>query len=206
MESNKIRQAFLDFFESQGHAIVPSAPMVVKGDPTLMFTNAGMNQFKDIFLGQRAPQLSACRRYPEVSARFGQAQRPGRGGPRHLPPYDVRDAGQLVLRRLLQEGGDRVGVGTAPRRLQTARRPDVRHRFRGFGGGRGAVRPGGLRHLAPVPARGSYHPRQQARQLLGDGRDGSLRSLHRKFTTTCATSRRSPPNRAARWSTRAIRR
>lgn len=56
MESNKIRQAFLDFFESKGHAIVPSAPMVVKGDPTLMFTNAGMNQFKDIILGNRVPE------------------------------------------------------------------------------------------------------------------------------------------------------
>ena len=51
MESNEIRRAFLDFFASKGHVIVPSAPMVVKGDPTLMFTNAGMNQFKDIFLG-----------------------------------------------------------------------------------------------------------------------------------------------------------
>ena len=51
MESNKIRQAFLEFFESKQHHIVASAPMVVKNDPTLMFTNAGMNQFKDIFLG-----------------------------------------------------------------------------------------------------------------------------------------------------------
>ena len=43
MESNKIRQAFLDFFAGKDHVIVPSAPMVVKNDPTLMFTNAGMN-------------------------------------------------------------------------------------------------------------------------------------------------------------------
>ncbi|MBQ7787690.1 MAG: alanine--tRNA ligase [Alistipes sp.] len=57
MESNKIRQAFLDFFQSKQHTIVPSAPMVVKGDPTLMFTNAGMNQFKDIFLGNAPRQF-----------------------------------------------------------------------------------------------------------------------------------------------------
>ncbi len=56
MTSNEIRQKFLDFFASKGHAVVPSAPMVVKNDPTLMFTNAGMNQFKDIFLGNTAPK------------------------------------------------------------------------------------------------------------------------------------------------------
>ncbi len=53
MNSNEIRQKFLDFFESKGHRIVSSAPIVVKNDPTLMFTNAGMNQFKDYFLGNK---------------------------------------------------------------------------------------------------------------------------------------------------------
>ena len=55
MNANEIRQTFLDFFQEKGHTIVPSAPLVIKGDPTLMFTNAGMNQFKDIFLGNVEP-------------------------------------------------------------------------------------------------------------------------------------------------------
>ncbi|MBO5697421.1 MAG: alanine--tRNA ligase, partial [Alistipes sp.] len=61
MNSNETRQAFLDFFRTKQHEIVASAPMVVKNDPTLMFTNAGMNQFKDIFLG------NAPRKWPRVA-------------------------------------------------------------------------------------------------------------------------------------------
>ncbi|HRO42037.1 MAG TPA: alanine--tRNA ligase [Flavipsychrobacter sp.] len=53
LTANEIRQQFLDFFKSKGHHIVPSAPIVVKNDPTLLFTNAGMNQFKDYFLGDK---------------------------------------------------------------------------------------------------------------------------------------------------------
>ncbi|MDO4714966.1 MAG: alanine--tRNA ligase [Bacteroidales bacterium] len=56
MTANEIREAFVSFFERKEHLIVPSAPMVIKDDPTLMFTNAGMNQFKDIILGHREPK------------------------------------------------------------------------------------------------------------------------------------------------------
>lgn len=57
LSASEIRQKFLDFFQEKGHAIVPSAPIVIKNDPTLMFTNAGMNQFKDLFLGN-APAVN----------------------------------------------------------------------------------------------------------------------------------------------------
>ena len=56
MKANEIRSKFLEFFESKKHQIVPSAPMVIKDDPTLMFTNAGMNQFKEYFLGNATPK------------------------------------------------------------------------------------------------------------------------------------------------------
>ena len=56
MKSADVRQLFLDFFNEKKHQIVPSAPMVVKDDPTLMFTNAGMNQFKEFFLGNKTPE------------------------------------------------------------------------------------------------------------------------------------------------------
>src|SRR5471030_2412554 len=56
LSANEIRQQFLDFFKSKAHVIVPSAPIVTKNDPTLLFTNAGMNQFKDYFLGNKKPE------------------------------------------------------------------------------------------------------------------------------------------------------
>ena len=80
MESNKIRQAFLDFFASKGHVIVPSAPMVVKGDPTLMFTNAGMNQFKDIFLGntpRKHPRAADTQKCLRVSGKHNDLEEVG---------------------------------------------------------------------------------------------------------------------------------
>ena len=65
LTANEIRESFKSFFESKGHLIVPSAPMVIKDDPTLMFTNAGMNQFKDIILGN----------HPATSKRVADSQK-----------------------------------------------------------------------------------------------------------------------------------
>jgi alanyl-tRNA synthetase len=69
MTSAEIRQQFLDFFASKKHQIVPSAPIVVKNDPTLLFTNAGMNQFKDYFLGEQYSFKPKNCRYSKMFAR-----------------------------------------------------------------------------------------------------------------------------------------
>ncbi len=80
MTSNEIRKAFLSYFESKQHHIVPSAPMVVKGDPTLMFTNAGMNQFKDIFLGNapvQHPRVADSQKCLRVSGKHNDLEEVG---------------------------------------------------------------------------------------------------------------------------------
>ena len=80
MTANEIRRTFLDFFISKGHTIVPSAPIVVKNDPTLMFTNAGMNQFKSIFLGEEAakfPRVADTQRCLRVSGKHNDLEEVG---------------------------------------------------------------------------------------------------------------------------------
>lgn len=80
MTASQIRKAFLDFFASKGHQIVPSAPIVVKNDPTLMFTNAGMNQFKDYFLGNRQasnPRIADTQKCLRVSGKHNDLEEVG---------------------------------------------------------------------------------------------------------------------------------
>ncbi len=80
MQSNSIRQAFLDFFEEKSHKIVPSASMLIKNDPTLMFTNAGMNQFKEVFLGNTkaiAPRVADTQKCLRVSGKHNDLEEVG---------------------------------------------------------------------------------------------------------------------------------
>ncbi|MBK6699134.1 MAG: alanine--tRNA ligase [Saprospiraceae bacterium] len=86
MESRLIRQTFLDFFAKNGHKIVPSAPIVVKNDPTLMFTNAGMNQFKDYFLGNKLidiPRIADTQKCLRVSGKHNDLEEVGTDGYHH---------------------------------------------------------------------------------------------------------------------------
>ncbi len=80
MKSAAIRQSFLDFFKSKQHTIVPSAPIVVKNDPTLLFTNAGMNQFKDYFLGNKtapSPRIADTQKCLRVSGKHNDLEEVG---------------------------------------------------------------------------------------------------------------------------------
>lgn len=80
LTAHEIRQQFLDFFRSKGHEIVPSAPIVVKNDPTLLFTNAGMNQFKDYFLGNRPapnPRVADTQKCLRVSGKHNDLEEVG---------------------------------------------------------------------------------------------------------------------------------
>ncbi len=86
MNSTKIRQTFLDYFKTKGHLIVPSAPIVVKNDPTLMFTNAGMNQFKDYFLGHSTAEdtrVSDTQKCLRVSGKHNDLEEVGRDSYHH---------------------------------------------------------------------------------------------------------------------------
>lgn len=81
MKASEIRKSFLDFFQSKEHLVVPSAPIVVKNDPTLMFTNAGMNQFKDVFLGnnpRKAPRVTDIQKCLRVSGKHNDLEEVGR--------------------------------------------------------------------------------------------------------------------------------
>ncbi len=122
MKSSQIRSSFLEYFKSKGHAVVASSPLVPGNDPTLLFTNSGMVQFKDVFLGMEQRPYIRATTVAALRARRRQAQRSGERRLHRAPPHLLRDAGQLQLRRLFQARRDPLRLGAADRGLQAAGR------------------------------------------------------------------------------------
>ena len=129
LTANEIRDSFVKFFESKGHQIVPSAPMVIKDDPTLMFTNAGMNQFKDIILGnhpakyKRVTDSQKCLR---VSGKHNDLEEVGHDTYHHTM-FEM--LGNWSFRRLLQERSDWLGIRILGRSIETGPERLVCHRI-----------------------------------------------------------------------------
>jgi alanyl-tRNA synthetase len=122
MKGAEIRQKFLDYFEKNGHKVVHSSPLLPANDPTLLFTNAGMNQFKDVFLGNEKRDYKRARlvakMYP-VAVKHNDLDEVGKY---RTAPDIFRDARQFFVRRLFQRECDQVGVGPVGQRIQA--RPD----------------------------------------------------------------------------------
>ena len=132
----KIRQSFLDFFAARGHTIVPSASLIPKGDPTLLFTNAGMVQFKDYFLGVRTPQhlrvvdVQKCLR---ISGKHNDLEAVGRDTYHHT---FFEMLGNWSFRRLLQGRSDSMALGAHHQGLGNRSEPALRDRSQGRQRGR----------------------------------------------------------------------
>ena len=177
MQSREIRSSFLDYFKRQGHTIVPSAPLVPGDDPTLLFTNAGMNQFKDTFLGRekrpytRAASSQKCMR---VSGKHNDLDNVG-PSLRHHTFFEMLgnfSFGDYFKKEAIPFAWELLTTTwkLAPDRLF----PTI---FRGDAGH--PPRRRRARDLDEAGARGSHHGAGARREFLGDGRNRTVRPMLR---------------------------
>ncbi len=168
---NEIRSTFLDYFRKNGHEVVASSPLVPRNDPTLMFTNAGMVQFKNVFTGLEKRPYVARHDVAEERARRRQAQRPRQCRLHRAPPHLLRDARQFLLRRLFQGARDRARLESDHQGFRAAEGQAAGHRLsHRRRGGRPLEED---RRLSGRP----HHPHPDLGQFLGDGRYRPVRSV-----------------------------
>ena len=175
MTWREIRASFLEYFERNGHRVVPSSSLVPHDDPSLLFTNAGMNQFKDVFLGKERrdyTRAATCQKCMRVSGKHNDLENVG-PSPSHHTFFQM--LGNFSFGDYFKKRRDQACVGTADRRVADSQGQAVRHgvqrRRRDPPGRRRA------RDLAEIRLRGSSVGAGIGRQLLADGRDRPVRPL-----------------------------
>ena len=197
MTSNEIRASFLEFFEKNGHRIVPSSPLVPADDPTLLFTNAGMNQFKDVFLGRekrdyaRATSSQKCVR---AGGKHNDLENVGRTA-RHLTFFEM--LGNFSFGDYFKADAIRFAWDAAGRRLQAGREPPLvlglRGRRQGSARRRGSESCGSRPGHRPIAFCASAR-RTTSGRWATPGRAGRARRFTTSAATTCRRTCRS-------WST-----
>ena len=172
MLTNDIRAAFLDYFARHGHEIVPSTPLVPRNDPTLLFTNAGMVQFKNVFTGVEKRPYQPRRHVAEMRARRRQAQRSRKRRLHRAPSHLLRDARQFLVRRLFQGRAIELAWNLITKEFGLRART-------GCSSPSIAEDEEAARLWAKIAglARQQDHPHRDLRQFLGDGRHRPVRPV-----------------------------
>ena len=128
MTSNEIRASFLKYFEQHGHRVVPSSPLVPGDDPTLLFTNAGMNQFKDLFLGREKRDYTRATTSQKCMRVSGKHNDLDNVGPSHRHHTFFEMLGNFSFGDYFKKDAHAVRLGAADRRLEDAAGPARRRR------------------------------------------------------------------------------
>ena len=207
MTSAEIRQSFLDYFAKHGHRVVPSSPLVPHEDPTLLFTNAGMNQFKDVFLGREKRDYTRAATSQKIMRVSGKHNDLDNVGPSHRHHTFFEMLGNFSFGDYFKAEATALCVGAADRRLEARPEQDGRRRSsrartasratprRTTSGGRSASRPIASSSSARTTTSGRWATRGRAA--------GARRST--TSAAAAATIRRSKSGTTSSWSSSAAR-